>query len=94
MFLTKSLNYISILEKDVQKHNAYRPQILQAFSPRHPNLAKALLNWERKSQYLLREIVKYKTYLECLSRALTLRNERLFKNDTTYNNSSSNKQSI
>ncbi|KAG5518338.1 hypothetical protein PMAC_003135 [Pneumocystis sp. 'macacae'] len=84
-------NYISILEKDVQKHNAYRPQILQAFSPRHPNLAKALLNWERKSQYLLREIVKYKTYLECLSRALVLRNERLSKNSIMYNNYPNNK---
>ncbi|KAG4305770.1 hypothetical protein PORY_000680 [Pneumocystis oryctolagi] len=77
-------NYIAILEKDAQKHNAYRPLILQAFSPRHPNLAKALLNWEKKSHYLLREIVKYKTYLECLSRALALKDERLSKNNNIY----------
>ena len=36
-------------------------------------------NWERKSQYLLREIVKYKTYVEILSRALTLREELIEK---------------
>ncbi|KAG5438741.1 hypothetical protein PCANB_002461 [Pneumocystis canis] len=65
-------NYIAILEKDAQKHNAYRPKILQAVS-------KALSNWEKRSHYLLREIVKYKTYLECLSRALILKEELLSK---------------
>ncbi|KTW27286.1 hypothetical protein T552_02269 [Pneumocystis carinii B80] len=86
----KLRKYITILENDVQKHNAYRPQILQAFSPRHPNLAKALLNWEKKSQYLLREIVKYKTYLETLSRALVLKEERLSRNNTTGSNCNTN----
>ncbi|QSL66822.1 hypothetical protein MERGE_001209 [Pneumocystis wakefieldiae] len=81
--VNKLKKYVTILENDVQKHNAYRPQILQAFSPRHPNLAKALLNWEKKSQYLLREIVKYKTYLETLSRALVLKEERLSRNNFT-----------
>lgn len=36
---------------------------------------RAGANWERKSQYMLREIVKYKTYVEVLSRALVKREE-------------------
>tara|TARA_R110002003_G_scaffold1113_1_gene22403 strand:+ start:9835 stop:11100 length:1266 start_codon:yes stop_codon:yes gene_type:complete len=39
------------------------------FSPRHPNAAKAMANWERKSQYLLREIVKFRTYIDTLTAA-------------------------
>ena len=41
------------------------------FTPRHPNHAKALANWERKSSYLLREIVKFSTYTDCLHSAKT-----------------------
>ena len=37
-----------------------------AFSSRHPNAAKAMNNWERKSSYLLREIVKFRTYIDVL----------------------------
>jgi len=40
-----------------------------AFSPRHPNSSKAMTNWERKSSYLLREIVKFRTYIDCLQAA-------------------------
>ena len=28
-------------------------------------------NWERKSSYLLREIVKFRTYIDCLQAAQT-----------------------
>jgi hypothetical protein len=38
-----------------------------------------LKNWERKCQYLLREIVKYKTYVEVLSKAITLREDLIEK---------------
>ena len=40
---------------------------------------RALANWERRSQYLLREIVRYKTYVEVLCRALVLREELIQK---------------
>jgi hypothetical protein len=40
---------------------------------------RALANWERKSQYLLREIVRHKTYVEVLSRALLLQQELIQK---------------
>jgi hypothetical protein len=43
--------------------------MLLAFSSRHPNSAKAMSNWEKKSSYLLREIVKFGTYIDCLTAA-------------------------
>ncbi len=39
------------------------------FTPRHPNTAKAMTNWERKSSYLLREIGKFNIYVESLEAA-------------------------
>jgi Pleckstrin homology domain/Sec7 domain len=39
------------------------------FTPRHPNAQKAMANWEKKSSYLLREIVKFRTYIDCLQAA-------------------------
>lgn len=30
-----------------------------------------MANWERKSSYLLREIVKFRTYIDCLQSAQT-----------------------
>jgi protein-disulfide isomerase len=43
--------------------------MLYKFSPRHPNAARAMTNWEKKSQYLLREIVKFRTYIDTLAAA-------------------------
>lgn len=43
--------------------------MMEQFSRRHPNHAKAMLNWERKSSYLLREIIKFRTYADALEAA-------------------------
>ncbi|KAI9772765.1 MAG: hypothetical protein M1839_002310 [Geoglossum umbratile] len=63
------LTYVKNIEEELQKHNELRGAMLLAFSPRHPNSAKAMANWERKSSYLLREIVKFRTYIDCLTQA-------------------------
>lgn len=47
--------------------------MLLQFSTRSVNMAKAMANWERKSQHLLSETVKYETYIEALSSAVKLR---------------------
>ncbi|KAI9822466.1 MAG: hypothetical protein M1827_000185 [Pycnora praestabilis] len=47
------------------------------FSPRHPNSIKAMSNWERKSSYLLREIVKFRTYIDSLT-AAQLQKEKIY----------------
>lgn len=39
------------------------------YSPRHANYTRALANWQRKSDYLLREIVKFQTYVDSLTGA-------------------------
>ncbi|RKF74351.1 putative sec7 domain-containing protein [Golovinomyces cichoracearum] len=61
--------YVSGIEEELQKHNKLRNTMLLAFSPRHPNTQKAMANWGKKSAYLLREIVKFRTYIDCLQAA-------------------------
>lgn len=39
------------------------------YSPRHANYTRAMSNWQRKSDYLLREIVKFQTYVDSLAAA-------------------------
>ncbi|QSS60897.1 Sec7 domain-containing protein [Histoplasma capsulatum] len=65
--------YVKHVEEELQRHNELRGAMSLAFTPRHPNANKALANWERKSSYLLREIVKFRTYIDCLTTAQTLR---------------------
>jgi Pleckstrin homology domain len=61
--------YVKTVEEDFQKHNELRAPMLMAFSARHPNSSKAMSNWEKKSSYLLREIVKFRTYIDNLETA-------------------------
>ncbi|KAG8162465.1 hypothetical protein KVR01_008230 [Diaporthe batatas] len=63
------LNYVKSIEAELQQHNSLRSPMLLAFSPRGSNVQKAMANWERKSSYLLREIVKFRTYVDCLQHA-------------------------
>ncbi|XMA14032.1 hypothetical protein WAI453_006823 [Rhynchosporium graminicola] len=62
-------DYVSGIEDELQKHNQLRNPMLLAFTPRHPNAQKAMANWEKKSSYLLREIVKFRTYIDSLGAA-------------------------
>ncbi|CAG5148359.1 uncharacterized protein ALTATR162_LOCUS2189 [Alternaria atra] len=62
-------DYVKNIENELAHHNELRAPLLIAFSPRHPNAQKAMANWERKSQYLLREIVKFRTYIDTLATA-------------------------
>ncbi|KAL8628318.1 hypothetical protein Q9189_005978 [Teloschistes chrysophthalmus] len=61
--------YVRNVEEELQRHNELRGAMLLAFSTRHPNSSKAMANWERKSSHLLREIVKFRTYIDCLHMA-------------------------
>ncbi|SCV71895.1 BQ2448_4589 [Microbotryum intermedium] len=65
--------YAEIVKKDLAQHNGMRGPMLRLYSPRSTNAVKSLVNWERKSQYLLAEIVKYQTYIEALSSAIKMR---------------------
>ena len=61
--------YVKGIEDELQSHNQLRSPMLLAFTPRGQNAVKAMANWERKSAYLLREIVKFRTYVDCLLQA-------------------------
>ncbi|KAI9643518.1 hypothetical protein NHQ30_008137 [Ciborinia camelliae] len=61
--------YVQSIEEELQKHNVLRSPMLLAYTPRHPNAQKAMANWEKKSSYLLREIVKFTTYIDSLHAA-------------------------
>ncbi|KAI1385855.1 uncharacterized protein F4822DRAFT_356186 [Hypoxylon trugodes] len=67
--------YVKSIEEDLKKHNQLRSPMLLAFTPRGHNAGRAMANWERKSSYLLREIVKFRTYVDCLQHAKTRRAE-------------------
>ena len=67
--------YVHSVEEELCKHNELRPGLALAFSPRSVNATKAMGNWERKSQYLLREIVKFRTYVDVLEVAEQRRTE-------------------
>ncbi|KAA8645498.1 hypothetical protein EYZ11_005062 [Aspergillus tanneri] len=68
-------SYVKSVEEELQRHNELRPAMVLAFSPRHPNASKAMANWERKSSYLLREIVKFRTYIDSLQGGIDLKNK-------------------
>ncbi|OCH95101.1 hypothetical protein OBBRIDRAFT_810024 [Obba rivulosa] len=68
--------HVDHLKKDLKQHNELRAPMTQLYQPRSSNGAKALSNWEKKSQYLLTEIVKYESYIDSLQAAMTLRLKR------------------
>ncbi|OAQ66457.1 Sec7 domain-containing protein [Pochonia chlamydosporia 170] len=61
--------YVKSIGQELEAHNQLRSPMLLAFTPRGHNAGKAMANWERKSAYLLREIVKFRTYVDCLQQA-------------------------
>ncbi|UKZ67191.1 uncharacterized protein TrAtP1_008355 [Trichoderma atroviride] len=73
--LESLFTYVKSIEDDLQNHNQLRSPMLLAFTPRGSNANKAMANWERKSAYLLREIVKFRTYVEILQQSESRRKE-------------------
>ena len=74
--LERVIKYITHIELELTSHNDLRQPMLQLFSPRGMNYNKALVNWERKSNHLLQELVRYQCYAESLRNAVKLRAER------------------
>jgi Pleckstrin homology domain/Sec7 domain len=73
--------YVKHVEEELAKHTELRPAMQLAFSTRHPNTTKAMANWENKSSYLLREIVKFKTYVDSLIMAQKEKEKILMNGD-------------
>ncbi|SNX81885.1 uncharacterized protein MEPE_00590 [Melanopsichium pennsylvanicum] len=72
---------VSTIEGELTLHNELRQPMLTVYSPRGQNYTKALSNWERKSNYLLQELVKYQSYVEALRKSSDLKGERRAKRE-------------
>lgn len=73
--LATLIAYVRGIEGELTAHNQLRSPMLLAFTPRGANANRAMANWERKSAYLLREIVKFRTYVDGLQQAEARREE-------------------
>lgn len=69
--------YVALAEKNLGGHNALRSRMVQAFTPNSPNFNRAHSNWERKSQYLLQQYIRYKIYVDCLEKAMEDKTSKL-----------------
>ncbi|KAJ3989132.1 hypothetical protein F5890DRAFT_136060 [Lentinula detonsa] len=65
--------HVKSMKRDLQRHNELREPMAALYQPRTSNAVKAMSNWEKKSQYLLTEIVKYDSYIDSLQAAMSLR---------------------
>jgi len=70
--------YITSVEAELEKHNELRHAIPMAYTANGAKLGKVMTNWERKSSHLLREVVKFRTYVEALEKAMRDR-ERVYE---------------
>ncbi|KAF9915607.1 hypothetical protein BX616_005751 [Lobosporangium transversale] len=67
--------YVLGLEAEMEIHQEHRGPMLKLFLPKSQNYSKAFNNWERRSRYLLKEMVKYQIYVECLEQSLQLQRD-------------------
>ncbi|KAF9108207.1 hypothetical protein BGX27_008432 [Mortierella sp. AM989] len=67
--------YVVGLEAEMEIHQEHRGPMLRLFLPKSHNYSKAFNNWERRSRYLLKEMVKYQIYVECLEQSLQAQEE-------------------
>ncbi|KAH7335903.1 hypothetical protein B0J17DRAFT_719566 [Rhizoctonia solani] len=66
----------NLLKHELHVHNELRQPMMSLYIPRSANAIKASNNWERRSQYLLSEIVKYDSYVDSLRSAMSQRLKR------------------
>ncbi|KNE90144.1 hypothetical protein, variant [Puccinia striiformis f. sp. tritici PST-78] len=63
----------SHIQVELEKHNLLRRPMVNLYWNRPTHLHKAMTNWEKKSQYLMAEIIKYTTYLNALESTIKLK---------------------
>ncbi|PLW49722.1 hypothetical protein PCANC_10477 [Puccinia coronata f. sp. avenae] len=61
------------IQVELEKHNLLRRPMVNMYWNRPMYLQKAMANWEKKSQYLMAEIIKYTTYLNALESTIALK---------------------
>ncbi|KAG0194459.1 hypothetical protein DFQ28_011260 [Apophysomyces sp. BC1034] len=60
----------------LEEHRGLKDLIDRKYPPRTSNKIKAFVNWEQRTQYLLREIIKYRTYIDILHRSLQAKSKK------------------
>ncbi|KAF9182362.1 hypothetical protein BGZ51_004796 [Haplosporangium sp. Z 767] len=61
--------YVAGLGSDLDAHQEHRAPMTRLFLPKSNNYAKAFANWEKRSKHLLKEIIKWQIYVECLEQS-------------------------
>lgn len=67
---------VAHIQASLSEHNKLRHPMLALYAPKSASYSKALANWEKKSNWLLQELVKYQSYLESLKHSADLKAER------------------
>ncbi|MBW0521118.1 hypothetical protein O181_060833 [Austropuccinia psidii MF-1] len=69
--------YAAYLQEELEKHKQLRRPMVHLYFGKLMSLQKAMVNWEKKLQYLMAEIIKYTTYLNSLESTIKLKQEIL-----------------
>lgn len=62
--------YTAIVDDILEDHTSVRGQMMSVYTPQFPVTPRVTANWEKRSNYLLCEIVKYNVYISTLTRAI------------------------
>lgn len=62
--------HVKAVDLELRQHSEIRPRLILSYSSRHPNLIKALTNWERRNVYLKRECNRQRLYLDAIRQAI------------------------
>ncbi|CAN6606155.1 hypothetical protein TRVA0_003S01090 [Trichomonascus vanleenenianus] len=62
--------YVETVRRNFETHSEHRVNMMKMLKPSYLMTTRAHSNWERKSQYLLKETVKYDMYISTLERAI------------------------
>ncbi|OMJ26660.1 PH and SEC7 domain-containing protein [Smittium culicis] len=62
--------HIDYLDSELNLHKTGLTQISERFHEKSLSYNRAFNNWEKKAQYLLKELIKYKNYVDCLKLAI------------------------
>ncbi|KAI8323659.1 hypothetical protein GQ54DRAFT_249614, partial [Martensiomyces pterosporus] len=68
--LSALLHHITYLEEELVAHKKVQGSIDERFYPKTQQYQRAFSNWERKAQYILKELIKYQSYADCLQKAI------------------------
>ena len=67
--------HVQELSTELDKHRDIKPDMESRFASYKSSGVKAMNNWEKKSRYLLHEIIKYQNYCDSIEKSLTLQSK-------------------